>query len=296
LTSSIYAYRYENGRRYHAYRDGKYLLPNDEAEQDRLDLRHHVCSLVLGGRLFRAPIGSNPQRVLDIGTGTGAWAIDMADEFASAIVIGTDLSPIQPGTVPPNCMFYVDDFESEWTFGPDEAFDFIHGRGIGGSVNDFSLLYSRIYRNLKPGGWVEIQEFETYVGSDDDPNLEKTPNIVKWAALCNEASAKSGRSISIAPEQKQHMIDAGFHDIRDDIYKVPIGTWPVEPKLKEIGMYQLELALRSVESFTLGFLKRVNGWSNNECQVLMAEVRREIRDPKIHLYGVFHSVIGRRPE
>ena len=31
-------YTYENGRRYHAFREGEYVLPNDEAEQDRLDL------------------------------------------------------------------------------------------------------------------------------------------------------------------------------------------------------------------------------------------------------------------
>ena len=30
LASSIYNYTYENGRRYHAYRSGKYALPNDE--------------------------------------------------------------------------------------------------------------------------------------------------------------------------------------------------------------------------------------------------------------------------
>jgi len=115
-------------------------------------------------------------------------------------------------------------------------------------------------------------------------------------ALCNEASTKFGKSISSAPEQKQYMIDAGFYNVSDKIYKVPIGTWPVEPKLKEIGMYQREVALLSVESFTPGFLSRVNGWSNDECQVLMAEVRREMRDPENHLYNVFHSVIGRRPD
>jgi len=255
-----------------------------------------VFRLVLGDRLFRAPIGSNPQRVLDFGTGTGAWAIDMADDFASAIVFGTDLSPIQPDMVPPNCMFYVDDFESEWTFGPDEAFDFIHGRGIGGSINDFGLLYSRIFRNLKPGGWVEIQEYETCIRSNNDPSMKNIPNIVKWDALCNEASAMFGKSISIAREQKQHLINAGFHNVRDDVYKVPIGTWPAEPKLKEIGRYQLELVLLSIESFTQGFLGRVKGWSNEECEVIMAEVRREVRDPKLHLYTVFHFVIGRRPE
>lgn len=40
---------------------------------------------------------------LDIGTGTGIWAIDFADEHPETTVIGTDLSPIQPDSV------YVDD-------------------------------------------------------------------------------------------------------------------------------------------------------------------------------------------
>ena len=151
LASSMRSYRYENGRRYHAYRDGKYLLPNDEPEQDRLDFYHHIWRLIIGGDLFSAPIGTNPQRVLDLGTGTGIWSIDFADEFPSALVIGTDLSPIQPTDVPPNCKFYVDDFESEWTFGPDETFDFIHGRALGGCIANYDLLYQRIYDNLKPG-------------------------------------------------------------------------------------------------------------------------------------------------
>ena len=32
---------YENGRRYHAYRAGKYYTPNDEQEMDREDMKHH---------------------------------------------------------------------------------------------------------------------------------------------------------------------------------------------------------------------------------------------------------------
>jgi hypothetical protein len=220
LTSSIYNYRYEDGRRYHAYRDGRYLLPNDELEQDRLDFFHHLFRLISGGKLFRAPIGNKPQRVLDFGTGTGIWAIDFADEFPSALIIGTDLSPIQPNIVPPNCMFYVDDVESEWTFGPDEAFDFIHGRAMGGSIANFEMLYRRTYDNLNPGGWVEIQEYEAAIYSDDDPSLSKAPNCQKWAHLCNYASEKVGRIYAIAQEQKQKLIDAGFEDVHDDAYKV----------------------------------------------------------------------------
>jgi trans-aconitate methyltransferase len=175
---------------------------------------------MIGGNLFSAPIGANPQRVLDLGTGTGIWAIDVADEFPSALVMGTDLSPIQPTNVPPNCKFYVDDFESEWTFGPHEAFDFIHGRALGGSIANYDLLYRRIYDNLKPGGWVEMQEFDANFFSPDDPSLSKAPYLKKSAQLCSQASEKSGRVMEIAREQQQKMIDAGFEDVHEDVHKV----------------------------------------------------------------------------
>jgi len=114
VRSSVYDFVMENGRTYHAYREGKYELPNDEREQDRLDLQHHLFLLTLSGDLYNAPIKNLPGGVhnaLDIGTGTGIWAIDFATEFPAANVVGTDLSPIQPEFVPPNCHFEVDDAE-----------------------------------------------------------------------------------------------------------------------------------------------------------------------------------------
>lgn len=71
LASSVVNYRYENGRRYHGYRDGSYMVPNDEAEQERLDLLHHLFRMMLDGALFAAPISKDVQRILDVGTGTG---------------------------------------------------------------------------------------------------------------------------------------------------------------------------------------------------------------------------------
>jgi len=83
--------------------------------------------------------------VLDVGTGTGIWAIDFADEFPNTVVLGTDLSPIQPDMVPPNCIFEVDDVRDLWTY-PENYFDFVHIRSLFGSVSDWDALWAQAYK------------------------------------------------------------------------------------------------------------------------------------------------------
>jgi len=80
VSSSIFCFKYANGRRYHAdrFRRADYFMPNDDPEQERLDLYHHIFLTLLGGKLSTAPL-DNPQRALDVGTGTGIWAIDFAE-------------------------------------------------------------------------------------------------------------------------------------------------------------------------------------------------------------------------
>lgn len=67
-------------------------MPNDETEQDRLDLHHEIMLQLLDGELHITPLRDDvPMRVLDIGTGTGIWAIDFADKYPNCQVLGTDL-------------------------------------------------------------------------------------------------------------------------------------------------------------------------------------------------------------
>jgi ubiquinone/menaquinone biosynthesis C-methylase UbiE len=55
------------------------MLPNDEQESERLDIHHALMLLLLEGKLYWAPIDNAPQRVLEVGTGTGIWAIDFGN-------------------------------------------------------------------------------------------------------------------------------------------------------------------------------------------------------------------------
>lgn len=54
-------------------------------ELERLDLTHHLMVWGIGGKLFLAPIPvGKTHRILDIGTGTGIWAMEMGDSFPTA--------------------------------------------------------------------------------------------------------------------------------------------------------------------------------------------------------------------
>ncbi|KAK7419451.1 hypothetical protein QQZ08_010869 [Neonectria magnoliae] len=139
ITSSVLKYQWKYGRRYHSDRAGQYSFPNDDTEQDRLDMIHHVFYRLLGNRLFLAPIEPDSLNILDIGTGSGIWAIQFGDEYPSATVVGNDLSPIQPDWVPPNVKFVVDDVEMDWV--EPIQYDYIHCRYMAGSIKDWPKLF-----------------------------------------------------------------------------------------------------------------------------------------------------------
>lgn len=108
------------------------MMPVDDEELDRLDLNHYKYTMIQGNELFLAPV-KEPEMILDLGTGTGIWAIEVADKLPSATVIGTDIAPVQPEWVPPNCTFQIDDVEEDWTF-DGERFDYIHNRDFLHSI------------------------------------------------------------------------------------------------------------------------------------------------------------------
>ncbi|PMD15765.1 S-adenosyl-L-methionine-dependent methyltransferase [Hyaloscypha hepaticicola] len=288
--SHVFDFVVEQGRTFHRYREGKYPLPNDNREQERLDFQHYFMLVLLDGKLQLAPIGENPQNVLDIGTGTGIWAIEFADRYPSANVIGTDLSPIQPDFVPKNCFFEIDDAEDEWLF--TERFDYIHMRGMMTCFADPRSIIQKAYDQLAPGGYLEMQDGRFPLQCHDD-TLQGTA-LDRWAKACVEAGKANGRAWNNARFYKQWMEEIGFEVVKEKIFEVPTSNWPRGKKAKELGLWFHEDLMDALSGSKVLLTKTLD-YQQDEVELLLMEVRKNLKDRGVHAYMPLYITYGRKP-
>ncbi|KAM5432803.1 hypothetical protein MferCBS31731_007329 [Microsporum ferrugineum] len=301
LTSSVTDYPVENGRRYHRYHEGTYLYPNDETELDRLDMQYELIRLINEGRIFFAPL-NNPERLLDIGTGSGIWPIEMAEMFPEAEIIGTDLSPVQPGQVPPNVQFYVDDAsESDWLW-PKDHFDYIRSSMLLGALDSYPSLIKTALTYIKPGGYMECHEWDISLYCDDDTlppqqdDFRSAHAFQNWLQYCRLSTGNLDRPVFVAHQIANWMKEAGFEDVQERISKVPLNPWPKDPHLKRLGAWSERNWLDGIAAFSYApFGARGLGWTQEEIEVFLVDVRKSIQDRKVHAYQRFHVVTGRKP-
>ncbi|TGO73401.1 hypothetical protein BELL_0364g00060 [Botrytis elliptica] len=294
LTSSVVDFPEENGRTYHGYRPGTYHFPNDVNEQERLEAQFDMLKCAFSGRNFFAPL-SDPRYILDIGTGTGQWAIQMGDTFPEAEVQATDLSPIQPVSVPENVHFYIDDAsDDDWVL-PSNHFDYIHTRVLLGCFTDFETIIKRGFHYTKPGGYMESQEifFTPYC---DDESMTETWPFLEWIGFVEKAATKAGRSMNIAKNLKSWYEAAGFVDVQEKVFKLPVNPWSKDKHLYNLGEMSEENWLACLSSFSMALFSRILNWKQEQIEVYLVNVRKSIPNRNVHAYNKIYVVWGRKPE
>lgn len=265
-------------------------MPIDHVELFRWTLNHEVF-LKLLGCLSTIPL-RNPSNILDVGTGTGEWAMKMAELHPECEVVGTDIAAIAPTkNVPMNVFFEIEDAE-DWDRSPS-FYDLIHLRSMEGAFQDWRSLYDNIFYSLKPGGWIEVQDFDTGEGalkfkqqfSPDSPAHTLFEDL-------HIAAERSGR-----PRDTQHLdpglfMEAGFVDVRETEYLLPIMA---------ASKIWLMSCLDSFEALCLRLLTEQLGWDPEKCKAACEAAAREMaelaKDPEKSkgMVTKVRIVAGRKP-
>lgn len=233
-----------------------------------------------GGQLYLATINpSAAHRVLDIGTGTGQWPIDVGDLHEAWDILGVDLSPSMPAMVPPNVHFEITDIEDDWTF--KLPFTYIHSRYMAGSVKDWPKLISQCFQHLQPGGFAEFIDFDINYYSQDG-TLTADHALSRWMANATEATKVTGRVLHPGGQIEGWMREAGFVDIEVRRTPLPIGQWPRDLRWKEIGVLNRQQLMEGLSGLSYRLYIDLLGWSKDEVELLLMEVRKDLRNRKIH--------------
>lgn len=176
----------------------------------------------------------------------------MADTYPDACVTGTDLSPIQPQMVPPNCVFEVDDAELDWTW-EDNFFDYVHVREMFGSIADWDAFFGEAFRCTKPGGWVEVVEHSTWPVCEDG-TMPPGHFFNIWGATVEEMGRKWGKGFGIWRESKARLQRAGFVDVAEKRFRWPMNNWPKDQKQRQLGQMNYIRMMENMEGYVLRLL------------------------------------------
>ncbi|OQO12489.1 hypothetical protein B0A48_03131 [Cryoendolithus antarcticus] len=144
-----------------------YKLPRDASESQRLDAQHVALRTNVGFLLHPCIVDALPKvgpvKIADLGTGTGAWLLELAEEMKDARITytGLDISDAQfPAAPPSGVSFKTYDMLSPVPAQFLSAFDVVHVRFLvlGLPSGTWPQALANLTSMLKPGGWIQWME------------------------------------------------------------------------------------------------------------------------------------------
>lgn len=159
-----------------------------------------------------------------------------------------------------------------WDF--SEPFDFIHIRGMKGAFSNWEGVYTEAYKNLCPGGWIEVVDFD---------HQFKQPGICDTLLkTVYDTAEKIGYPINVDHLQPEMLEAAGFTEVMEFQAQIPLGTWPADERQRAVGKKWLVCAIESVEAICMRLLTKQLGWDAEQ-------VREECKLAKEELLGGLHD-------
>lgn len=118
----------------------------------------------------------------------------------------------------------------------------------------------------------------------DDGTLPENSPALRWTQLLVESSTKIGCPLDSPNNYKQLLTGAGFTNIVLTEYKWPMNSWPKDPKYKELGVWVYENIQQGLQALSLALFTKALGWTLQEVEVFLMEVRKDMKDKTKHGY------------
>jgi hypothetical protein len=197
--------------------------PNDDTQYECPSLtdfyKHRVSYAILGAN-YIAPI-MNPKSILDIGSSSIDWAIEMAEEWPNAQVVSTQQKCISSSgaSLPPNCRLISEHLSKGFSF-EAKTFDFIHGRYILSTIptENWRSCFEELYRITSPGGWIQLTE-------SDGRHLGCGPVAAAFNRISHRFNMFHGVDLEIIQHLDEIMREVGFVNIERVVVSLPVGRW-----------------------------------------------------------------------
>ncbi|HEU5376729.1 MAG TPA: methyltransferase domain-containing protein [Ktedonobacteraceae bacterium] len=268
----------QDSRRY--LENSDYQLPKDEEEDIRLNFQHHALFHAIGNH-YIAPIHPPLPLILDVGTGTGIWANEMARLFPLSTVVGVDLSdrsfkrPSQD-----NCLLRTGNVLTGLSF-PEQFFNFTHQRLLvaGITAENWPRVIHELVRVTRLNGWVELVE----VGSLTDGAGPATAQMQQFLVTVSQTMGFDGEIVYHLGEMLQH---EGLQGVETQPIPIPVGEWA-----GRVGQMMKHDLLGAVNALRGRYCAQA-GIAGEEFDQLVREMALEweVHRPTC----TFHAVYGRR--
>lgn len=127
----------------------------------------------------------------------------------------------------------------------------------------------------------------------------------QWGQTFTPICAKIGKPCNTIDTFRAGIQKAGFTNIHEKLYKVPVGDWPKNPSMKEVGRFHKRQILEGLEGYLMYAQKTHNfeyeltrsrfimikfadpePWTVDEVQAYLAKTGEGIENPKTH-FSVF---------
>lgn len=264
-----------------------------------MQFQHKLFLREMGGKLLPDNIPLDAvQVVMDFICGPGSWCMDFSRQHPGKRVYGVDInctiiehaqedaSQMRLG----NLEFQVVDRRRPLPFA-ENTFDLIH---LQNGTSFFTMeqwpeVMAEITRVLKPGGWLNLVDFE--MGPASQPAIDRVLTFLgQILARLDRSNEPEGRApftgSTLGP---QRMSELQFTDVGYRLYPVDLGGWN-----NPVG--RAYLAWSVVRPEMIFYLAERTGIGTKETlQPLLREVQRELRQIDFCGFGMLLSSFGRKP-